>query len=314
MGESALKNRNRFITDWSIVLMGVLLVLVFLRADLNTVLLRTFIRQFLILVPGVLGEMIFLIAGRVDLSVGGTIVLLKQLLCWLILYRHFPLTLSVAVSLAIALAIGFFKAVCTSSIRSPFEIITFGTGYLFTSLASGMNLQILQKSTAGTNVSAFSVPVYILTVVCVIGTCWFLEKTTVGRSIRIFGSDPNLSSAMHMPIRSILISASMLCSLLLTDYMLCQVSRTGLLTQLDSSNLTYNILAGGMIGTHVYRKYKNINIGLLNGTLEIILFNSAVQFFGMPTMLIWAGYGIFILLSVFTTPVLNESIRSRIER
>ena len=300
--------------DWSIVLMVVLLALVILRADLNAVMLPTFIRQFLILVPGVLGEMIFLIAGRVDLSVGGTIVLLKQVLCWLILYQNLPFFPAVIVSFAVAFAVGFFKAVCTSSIRSPFEIITFGVGYLFASLASGMNLQILQNTTVITNVSNFTVPIYILTVVCVIYTCWFLEKTTVGRSVRIFGSDPNLSNAMHMPIRNILISASLLCSLLLTDYMLCQVSRTGLLTQLDSSNLTYNILAGGMIGTHIYRKYKNIYIGLLNGTLEIILFNSAVQFFGLPTMLIWAGYGIFILLSIFTTPVLNESIRSRIER
>lgn len=291
-----------------------LLILVMFRSDANSVLMRTFVRQFLILVPGVLGEMIILIAGRVDLSVGGTIILLKQILSYLVLYRNFPFLLSVVVSFGVAAAIGLLKAMCTSSIRSPFEVITFGIGYLFTSIASGMNLWILQNSTGTADTSVSSAPVYVLTAAAVVFICWFLEKTTIGRSIRIFGSDPALSGAMHMPIRKIVITASLLCSLLLTDHMLCQVSRTGLLTQLDSSNLTYNILAGGMIAVHIFRKYKNVLSGLLIGTIEIVLFNAAMQLYGLPTMLIWTCYGVIILISIFTTPVLNESIRSRIER
>lgn len=309
-----MKNKKNFSADWALVLALVLSILVILRSETDSDLMRTFFRQFLILVPGVLGEMIFLIAGRVDLSVGGTIILLKQILSYLIMFRNFPVFLSAVLLSGIALAIGFAKAACTCTIRSPFEVITYGIGYLFTSLASGMNLWILQNSAGTSNTSVNSMTVYVFTLLAVICICWLLEKTAIGRSIRIFGSDPVLSAAMHMPIRKILITASLLSSLLLMDHMLCQVSRTGLLTQLDSANLTYNILAGGMIGTHVFRKYKNVLFGSLVGTLEIVLFNAATQFYGLPAMLIWTCYGGIILISVFTTPVLNESIRSRIER
>lgn len=312
--KSALKNKRSFRIDWSLLLAILLLILVILRSDRNSALMWTYFRQFLILAPGILGEMIFLIAGRVDLSVGGTIVLLNQILSYLVLFRNLPVLLSAALSFGIAIAIGFAKAACTCSVRSPFEVITYGIGYLFTSLASGMNLWILQNNASTQNDSVYGVPIYIFTILAVICICWFLEKTTIGRSIRIFGSDSALSDAMHMPIRKILITASLLCSFLFLDYMLCQVSRTGLLTQLDSANLTYNILAGGMIGTHIFRKYKNVLLGLLVGTLEIILFNAATQFYGLPNMLIWTCYGVIILISVFTTPVLNESIRSRIEQ
>ena len=98
--KSALKNKRSFRIDWSLLLAILLLILVILRSDRNSALMWTYFRQFLILAPGILGEMIFLIAGRVDLSVGGTIVLLKQILSYLVLFRNLPVLLSAALSFA----------------------------------------------------------------------------------------------------------------------------------------------------------------------------------------------------------------------
>ena len=114
--KSALKNKRSFRIDWSLLLAILLLILVILRSDRNSALMWTYFRQFLILAPGILGEMIFLIAGRVDLSVGGTIVLLKQILSYLVLFRNLPVLLSAALSFGIAIAIGFAKAACTCSV------------------------------------------------------------------------------------------------------------------------------------------------------------------------------------------------------
>ena len=78
--------------------------------------------------------------------------------------------------------------------------------------------------------------------------------------------------------------------------------------------MTYEILTGGMIGVHVAGRYKNIVLGLIMGTMQIVLLNTIAQYYNLSAMLIFIFYGVIILISVFTTPSLSRSISIRLKK
>lgn len=303
------------INDWSVILLVLSLAVAVIKAQSYRIWTHVFFRQVLTLSSGILSEMLFLMIGRIDLSAGGTIAMLKQILCLLILIWKIPFFWTIVFLSIITAASGVVKGYMTSDGRSPYEVITLGLGVLFSAISSGIYVWLLPKvnyielKMGVENHVIFTVSVVLMTVVCL-----FMKRTTVGRGAQIFGSDPLISQEMKMPIRKIIVVITLIGTLLLMDNMLCLTSRTDFLTQVDASFMTYEILTGGMIGVHVAGRYKNIVLGLIMGTMQIVLLNTIAQYYNLSAMLIFIFYGVIILISVFTTPSLSRSISIRLKK
>jgi simple sugar transport system permease protein len=77
-----------------------------------------------------LGEVLLLICGEIDLSVGFTYTLAPFLAYFLNTYDHVPGVLAIIISLIMGLAIGWVNAFLTITIGLPSFITTLGTGFV----------------------------------------------------------------------------------------------------------------------------------------------------------------------------------------
>ena len=119
------------INDWSVILLVLSLAVAVIKAQSYRIWTHVFFRQVLTLSSGILSEMLFLMIGRIDLSAGGTIAMLKQILCLLILIWKIPFFWTIVFLSIITAAFGVVKGYMTSDGRSPYEVITLGLGVIF---------------------------------------------------------------------------------------------------------------------------------------------------------------------------------------
>jgi simple sugar transport system permease protein len=81
-----------------------------------------------------LGEVLLLICGEIDLSVGFTVGFAPYFMHYLIDFYHFPGLLAIACALLLGLVIGWVNAFFTVTIGVPSFITTLGTGFILMGL------------------------------------------------------------------------------------------------------------------------------------------------------------------------------------
>jgi simple sugar transport system permease protein len=77
-----------------------------------------------------IGEVLLLICGEIDLSVGFTFTMAPFLMYFLITYDGFPAILAIIMSLIFGLFVGFVNAFLTVTLRLPSFIATLGTSFV----------------------------------------------------------------------------------------------------------------------------------------------------------------------------------------
>jgi simple sugar transport system permease protein len=77
-----------------------------------------------------IGEVLLLICGEIDLSVGFTFTMAPFLMYFLITYDGFPAILAIIVSLIFGLFVGFVNGFLTVTLRLPSFIATLGTSFV----------------------------------------------------------------------------------------------------------------------------------------------------------------------------------------
>jgi simple sugar transport system permease protein len=77
-----------------------------------------------------LGEVLLLICGEIDLSVGFTFTLAPYLMYYLNTYDHVPGLIAILIALIMGLAVGWINAFLTITIGLPSFITTLGTGFV----------------------------------------------------------------------------------------------------------------------------------------------------------------------------------------
>jgi simple sugar transport system permease protein len=77
-----------------------------------------------------LGEVMLLICGEIDLSVGFIYTLAPYIMYYLVQYYHVPALLAIIVALIMGIVVGWFNAFFTISLGLPSFITTLGTGFL----------------------------------------------------------------------------------------------------------------------------------------------------------------------------------------
>ena len=77
-----------------------------------------------------IGEVLLLISGEIDLSVGFTFTLAPFIMYFLIVYDGFPVILAIIVALIFGLVVGFINGFLTVTLRLPSFIATLGTSFV----------------------------------------------------------------------------------------------------------------------------------------------------------------------------------------
>jgi simple sugar transport system permease protein len=77
-----------------------------------------------------LGEVMLLICGEIDLSVGFVYTLSPYVMYYLVQYYHVPALLAIILALIMGIAVGWFNAFFTITLGLPSFITTLGTGFL----------------------------------------------------------------------------------------------------------------------------------------------------------------------------------------
>jgi simple sugar transport system permease protein len=77
-----------------------------------------------------LGEVMLLICGEIDLSVGFVYTLSPYIMYYLVQYYHVPALLGIIIALVMGVVVGWFNAFFTISLRLPSFITTLGTGFV----------------------------------------------------------------------------------------------------------------------------------------------------------------------------------------
>jgi simple sugar transport system permease protein len=77
-----------------------------------------------------LGEVMLLICGEIDLSVGFIYTLSPYIMYYLVQYYHVPALLAIIVALIMGIVVGWCNAFFTISLRLPSFITTLGTGFI----------------------------------------------------------------------------------------------------------------------------------------------------------------------------------------
>jgi simple sugar transport system permease protein len=77
-----------------------------------------------------IGEVLLLICGEIDLSVGFTLTLAPFIMYFLIVYDGFPVILAIIAALIFGLVVGFINGFLTVTLRLPSFIATLGTSFI----------------------------------------------------------------------------------------------------------------------------------------------------------------------------------------
>ena len=175
----------------------------------------TILRQASVLLVLSSGLTVVLLTGGMDLSVGATAGFVGCI-CAQCLKSGIPVFFCLLIGLAIGAVVGLVNGLLAGIL--PSFIATYGTNWVMSGLAVlVMQGAIIYDLPAGfTNISVgyqgFMPNLVIIATVVVVLFYILLSKTTYGRRIYSYGSNPTAARYAGMPSKQIMISAFMICS------------------------------------------------------------------------------------------------------
>lgn len=176
----------------------------------------TILRQASLLLVLSSGLTVVLLTGGMDLSVGATAGFVGCI-CAQCLKADIPVFFCLLIGLAVGAAAGLVNGLLAGIL--PSFIATYGTNWVMSGLAVlVMQGAIIYDLPAGyTNISVGYqgvIPNLVIIAAAVVILFYILlSKTTYGRQIYSYGSNPTAARYAGMPSRKIMISAFMLCSI-----------------------------------------------------------------------------------------------------
>nr|MDA3835440.1 ABC transporter permease [Spirochaetales bacterium] len=141
-----------------------------------------------------IGQMIIILAGGVDLSLGAVMGIVNAIAIVLPAKAGMPIALAWLLALGISVLIGLFNGIIVSLVRLPAFLATFATS----SIIQGLVLLILPSPGGSVPKEIYSVyngyllgiptPLYIIALAVILWV--YIAKTPIGNSIRAVGGHP----------------------------------------------------------------------------------------------------------------------------
>ena len=167
-----------------------------------------------------MGETVVLIAGGVDLSIGGMMAF-SGVITILMLNAGVPIPIAIALALLVGLAVGAINALISVYQRAEPFIITLGMGIVLT----GAGQQLTNARPVSSKVAEFAdianlkvlgpVPLLVIVMLAVLAVTYvMLRSTSFGRNVYAIGGDAEVAKYSGINVRRTKAAAFLICALL----------------------------------------------------------------------------------------------------
>ena len=245
---------------------------------------------FLILATG---ETVVLIAGGVDLSIGG-LMALSGVLVILLINAGVPTPVAVGLCLLLGLAVGAVNAFISVYQRTEPFIITLGMGVALT----GIGLQLTDAHPVTATDQGFQnlanmrilgpVPILVIVMLAVVAVVyWMLRSTSFGRNVYAVGGDYDVAKYSGINVLRTKAATYLICSLTATCGGLMLASQLSSASSISGDNTPLYVVcavvvggtsvAGG-IGGAIKSAIGLVLLGLLTNAFNMLRIDSLVSY------------------------------------
>jgi ribose transport system permease protein len=246
-----------------------------------------------------MGETVVLIAGGVDLSIGGTMAF-SGVVVILLMNAGVPIPVAIALTLLVGVAIGAVNAFISVYQRAEPFIITLGMGIVLTGAAQ----QLTNARSVSSKVPDFQliantkilgpIPILVVVMLAVLAvTYWVLRSTSFGRNVYAVGGDYEVAKYSGINVRRTKAATYLICGLTaaLGGVMLASQlnSASSLAGETTALYVVCAVVVGGTsvaggVGGAIKSAIGLVLLGLLTNAFNLLKIDSLVSY--LPTALL----------------------------
>jgi ribose transport system permease protein len=246
-----------------------------------------------------MGETVVLIAGGVDLSIGGMMAL-SGVVVIMLMNAGVPIPLAIALCLLLGLLVGAINAFISVYQRTEPFIITLGMGIVLTGIGQQLT-NAHPVSSADPNFQSIAnfqilglVPVLVLVMLAVLGVIYYvLRNTSFGRNVYAVGGDYEVAKYSGIDVRRTKAATYLICGLTAALGGVMLASQLSSASSIAGENTALYVVcavvvggtsvAGG-IGGAIKSTIGLILLGLLTNAFNMLRIDSLVSY--LPTALL----------------------------
>ena len=240
-----------------LVIAGALLAVFSLTSDvfLSTGNIRNIFMQISVVGVAAIGETIVMLAGGLDLSVGGVVLLSEVLVADLTTTRHLSIAIALPVALAASGGIGLLNGFLTAIVGIEPILATLGTLLVAGGIGElVLNLRYIQvtdpifNSLATTNV-IFNLPILVAVMFGLyVAVALAMQKTPFGRAVYAIGGNRRAARLSGLSLVRVTIGVYVLGGLFSGIAGFLNVGQLGLVSQGDGTGMQFSAIIAALVG------------------------------------------------------------------
>lgn len=250
--------------------------------------LTSVLMSFSFIAIAALGQLLVIITGGIDLSVGSVIGLSGMMAAYVIKAGYHP-AVGILVGLLCGIAVGLVNGFFVVRFKIHSFIITLGT----LQIARGITVGLTSGNTitgfppkflsfGNDPLFIFPAPVWIMFVLVAMFS-WLLTYTKLGRELLAIGGNLNASRLAGVPVERNLMIAYATCGLMAALAGTLLIARLGAAVSNAGVGAELNVIAAVVIGGASLSGGKGTALGVMLGALLIGLVNNALVLLAVPT-------------------------------
>jgi rhamnose transport system ATP-binding protein len=249
-------------------------------------------------------QMLVLITRNIDLSVASVISLSAYVSAMVLKAApQTPIPLAILIACAVGLVCGLINGAIITYGRIPAIVATLGTLTLFRGfnslLANGVQISADQVPQAWLDITAasiFGVPVVVFVAAAIVTVIALgLRYLEVGRQLLAIGSNPDGSSLIGVPVTKRILAAFGFAGLLAGFDGALWASRLGTVDSQVAVGVELTVIASVVVGGVAIRGGSGTVLGVLLGTITLLVINNALTLVHIDPLQIQSVYGLVIL-------------------
>ena len=249
-------------------------------------------------------QMLVLITRNIDLSVASVISLSAYVSAMVLKAApQTPIPLAILIACAVGMLCGLINGAIITYGRIPAIVATLGTLTLFRGfnslLANGVQIsadQVPQAWLDITTASIFGVPVVVFVAAAIVTAIALgLRYLEVGRQLLAIGSNPDGSSLIGVPVTKRILAAFGFAGLLAGFDGALWASRLGTVDSQVAVGVELTVIASVVVGGVAIRGGSGTVLGVLLGTITLLVINNALTLVHIDPLQIQSVYGLVIL-------------------
>jgi ribose transport system permease protein len=262
--------------------------------------------QNVVLILVALGQLLVILSGGIDLSVGATLALSSVMV---VLFQDYGLIPAILIALTISAALGLVNGASITYLRLPSFVVTLGMMQIAYSLAMVFSQGgAVYTGTGGAEIApallgvyqgaALGIPYPLLLSLVGLAALGFYLRTREGHFVYPLGGNERAAYFSGVPVRRVRMLVYVIASVLAGIGGVLYVSRVGLGYPQAGQWLPLDTIAAVSIGGASLAGGMGTVVGTFVGVLILGVLNNIVNLLGVPPTLEPAVKGLVILVAV----------------